>query len=209
MLNENNREGLLLVISSPSGGGKSTIYKALLEMGEPFGFSISATTRPPRTDEIDGVHYRFVSEDEFSEMVEREQFAEWANVHGCRYGSPKRFVDEALHEGKIMILEIDVQGASQLKKAYPENTVTVFVAPPSLDETETRLRKRGSNSEGEIRLRLSNASIEIRHSHDFDYIVLNSKIADAVADLLSIARSEHLATKRFIGDIWGNGGQNL
>ncbi len=202
MLNEKSRKGFLFVISSPSGGGKSTIYSALLALGNPFEFSISATTRPPRKGEIDGVHYHFITEERFTEMVEHGDFAEWANVHGHRYGTPREFVDRAFAEGKIMILEIDVQGAFQLKKNYPDDAVLVFVAPPSRIETERRLRTRAVNTEDDIALRLDNAAEEIKHAKAFDYIVFNYKIEDAITDVVAIATAEFASAKRFIGEIW-------
>jgi len=197
MLNETNRKGFMLVISSPSGGGKTTICQALLDMGAPFEFSVSATTRPPRPDEIDGVSYHFISDDEFSKMIEHDEFAEWAAVHGHRYGTPKRFVERALETGKIMIFEIDVQGAMKLKTAYPDDTASIFIMPPSLDEIKKRLGKRGTNSEADIRLRLKNARAEIARAKEFDYIVINNRIENAIEDTLAIAKTEMLAAHRF------------
>lgn len=202
MLNEKNRKGLLLVLSSTSGGGKSTIYRALLEKGDPFAFSVSATTRPPREGEVDGVHYRFITEGEFNEMIEKDALAEWAAVHGNKYGTPRRYVDEALDEGKIMIFEIDVQGAAQLKEAYPDDVVLVFISSPSAKETERRIRSRGANTEDDIRLRLKNAREEISHVNEYDYLVINDILEEAIEDVYSIARAECLAIKRFKGDIW-------
>lgn len=204
MLNESNRKGLLLVISSPSGGGKSSIYSALLKLGHPFEFSVSATTRPPRSGEIDGYHYRFVSEDEFSEMIKRGELAEWAEVHGHRYGTPRSFIERAFEQGKIMILEIDVHGALAIKETYPRDTVLVFVAPPSKEETERRLRARAANSEDDIALRLSNAAEEIAHAREFDYIVFNRDLQTAITDVLSIASAEFISSSRFLGEIWKN-----
>lgn len=202
MLNEPRRKGFLLVISSPSGGGKSTIYKAILERGEPFAFSVSATTRPPRADEIDGVHYNFIDDAEFDRMISDGEFAEWANVHGHRYGSPKKYVEEALAKNKIMIFEIDVQGAMQLKKSYPDDAVLVFIAPPSRKETEKRLRERKTDSPEDIALRLNNAVKEIEFYRDYNYLVFNDRLEDAIEDVLSITNAERLRTKRFEGELW-------
>lgn len=202
MWNRGERKGLLLVISSTSGGGKSTIYNALLAKGEPFAFSVSLTTRPPRAGEIDGVHYRFVNEGAFDEMVRNGALAEWAVVHGKKYGTPKKFVEEALEKGKIMIFEIDVQGAAQLKAAYPDDSVLVFIAAPSAEETERRLRRRGTNTEEDIQLRLKNAREEISRFCEYDFLVINEVLEEAIEDVFSIARAERLAVKRFKGEIW-------
>ncbi len=202
MWNRGERKGLLLVISSTSGGGKSTIYNALLAKGDPFAFSVSLTTRPPRAGEIDGVHYRFIDENVFDEMVRNGALAEWAVVHGNKYGTQKKFVEDALENGKIMIFEIDVQGAAQLKAAYPKDSVLVFIAAPSAGETERRLRGRGTNSEEDIQLRLKNAAEEISRFNNYDYLVINDVLEEAIEDVFAIARSERLAVKRFKGEIW-------
>jgi guanylate kinase len=202
MWNRGERKGLLLVISSTSGGGKSTIYNALLAKGDPFAFSVSLTTRPPRAGEIDGVHYRFIDESVFDEMVRNGALAEWAVVHGNKYGTQKKFVEDALENGKIMIFEIDVQGAAQLKAAYPKDSVLVFIAAPSAGETERRLRGRGTNSEEDIQLRLKNAAEEISRFSNYDYLVINDVLEEAIEDVFAIARSERLAVKRFKGEIW-------
>jgi len=199
--NKQNR-GILLILSSTSGGGKSTIYKALLEKGDPFAFSVSATTRPIRSGEIDGVHYSFISDAEFDRMVEAGEFAEWALVHNKRYGSPRKYIDKALDENKVMIFEIDVQGAAQLKKAFPKDAVLVFIVAPSAAETEKRLRGRKSNTEEDINLRLENAREEIKHYCEYDYLVYNEVIEEAIEDILAIVRAESLAIKRFAGKIW-------
>ncbi len=202
MLNERDRKGFLLVLSSPSGGGKSTIYNALLEMGEPFGFSVSSTTRPPRPGEIDGVHYHFISDEAFKRKIAEGEFAEWADVHEHKYGTLKKFVEKALAENKIMIFEIDVQGAVQLREAYPEDTVLVFIAAPSAGESERRLRSRGTDSEEDIRIRLRNSREEINRYMEYDYFVINDRLEDAIGDVISIVRAELLASDRFIGEIW-------
>ncbi|RKZ29321.1 guanylate kinase, partial [bacterium] len=134
--------------------------------------------------------------------VENNRFAEWAHVHGYRYGTPKEYVEKALTEGMVMIFEIDVQGAAQLKAAYPDDAVLVFVVPPSAAETERRLRARKTNTEEDIQIRLKNAREEIRHWEDFDYLVYNDRLEDAIQDVLYIARAEQLETKRFSCDIW-------
>jgi len=202
MLNEPNRKGFLLVISSPSGGGKTTIYKALLEMGEPFAFSVSATTRPPRSDEVEGIHYYFISDERFDEMIVENKFAEWAVVHSHRYGTPRESVENALRENKVMIFDIDVQGAAQLKAKYPKDTVLIFVAPPSATATESRLKARKTDSQKDIELRMKDARQEIEQYSNFDYLVYNDKLEDAIADVLAIVNAEKLAVKRFCGKVW-------
>jgi len=202
MSNRRERRGFLLVLSSPSGGGKTTIYEALLKKGEPFEFSVSATTRPPRESEIDGVHYRFVSDSQFDRMITEAKFAEWAVVHNHRYGTPKSYVDQGLAQGKVMIFEIDVQGAAQLKTSYPDDTVLVFIAPPSLTETERRLSKRETNSDEDIALRLKNAKKEIRQFIYYDYLVINDDLDEAIEDIMNVVRAESLKSARFMGKVW-------
>ncbi|MCK5833489.1 guanylate kinase [bacterium] len=202
MLNDKERRGFLFVISSPSGGGKTTIYKALLAIGNPFAFSISVTTRKPRKGEIDGIHYHFIDDQQFTSMIENDELAEWAEVHGYHYGTPRVFVEEAFMEGKIMILEIDVQGAMQLKEHYGRDAVLVFIAPPSIKETERRLRARASNEENDIAVRLNNAKDEIKKINEFDYLVFNNELDDAISDVTAIAQAEHLSYHRFSSKLW-------
>ncbi|HHS51028.1 MAG TPA: guanylate kinase [candidate division Zixibacteria bacterium] len=202
MSNKLCRKGYLLVISSPSGGGKTTIYNALLAKGEPFNFSVSLTTRPPRPTEIDGVHYRFVSDEEFTHLVDKNEFAEWAFVHGHRYGTLRDSIEKAFIDGVIMILEIDVQGALQIKENYPQDSVLVFIAPPSIEETERRLRARETNTPEDIVLRIKNAIDEIANAHQFDYLVINDDLQMAISDVSCIARAEYLKKCRFLGEIW-------
>lgn len=202
MSSKRNKKGMLLVLSSTSGGGKSTIYRALLERDDNFEFSVSLTTRPPRGGEVGGVDYNFVSEETFDEMIAQGKLAEWAVVHGNKYGTLKKYVNEALEKGVVMIFEIDVQGAAQLKAAYPEDSVLVFIAAPSAEETERRLRARETNTEEDIELRLKNAREEIEHFEEYDYLVINDLLEEAIEDVYSIARAEQLAVKRFRGKIW-------
>jgi len=202
MLNEKNREGFLLILSSPSGGGKTTIYSHLLKQGDPFTFSVSVTTRPPRENEIDGVHYFFVDDREFDSLIENDELVEWAEVHGNRYGSLRKYVDEVLNNNRIVIFEIDTQGAMQLKKSYPDRSVLVFIAPPSMAECEHRLRARNTNTEKDIALRLHNSVEEVKKFEDYDFIVINDHIEHAVDDVLSIARAQWLVCERFIGTLW-------
>ncbi|SHD76944.1 guanylate kinase [[Clostridium] ultunense Esp] len=171
--------GFLLVISGPSGCGKGTICKKILERNEKLVFSVSATTRMPRRGEIDGVNYFFINEERFNKMVEKDEFLEYANVHGNLYGTPKKFVLEQIEKGEIVILEIDVQGALQVKESYPE-AVFIFLLPPSMSELKNRIKKRGTETDKDIDIRLKNAFEELKFIDEYDYIVINDKIEEAV-----------------------------
>jgi len=180
--------GLLLVLSAPSGGGKTTVAHRYLA-GEPDAtFSVSATTRAPRGSERDGVDYHFVSPARFAEMVAAGEFAEWAEVHGRRYGTLRSTVDAALGSRRVALFDIDVQGGSQVKAAWPDETATVFILPPSPAELERRLRGRSTESEAAVAARLAAARAEVaRGLSSYDYVVLNDALEDAVARVAAIA----------------------
>lgn len=188
-------KGFLLVISGPSGCGKGTICKKILERNEKLVFSVSATTRMPRRGEIDGVNYFFIDEERFNKMVEKDEFLEYANVHGNLYGTPKKFVLEQIGRGEIVILEIDVQGALQVKESYPE-AVFIFLLPPSMSELKNRIKKRGTETEKDIDIRLKNAFEELKFIDEYDYIVINDKIEEAVEKTEMIIEAEKLKVKR-------------
>ncbi|MBC8590450.1 guanylate kinase [Wansuia hejianensis] len=188
-------KGFLLVISGPSGCGKGTVSKALLERNEDIVFSISATTRKPRAGEEDGVNYFFIDEDKFSTMVDEGKFLEHAFVHNNYYGTPKEFVMEQIENGEIVLLEIDVQGAMQVKKNY-KNVVFVFLLPPTMDELKNRIIKRGTESEEDIERRFKNAFEELDFVGEYDYFVINDKVNDAVIDIENIIKAEKLRVKR-------------
>lgn len=188
-------KGFLLVISGPSGCGKGTVSKALLERNEDIVFSISATTRKPRGGEEDGVNYFFIDEDKFSTMVDEGKFLEHAFVHNNYYGTPKEFVMEQIENGEIVLLEIDVQGAMQVKKNY-KNVVFVFLLPPTMDELKNRIIKRGTESEEDIERRFKNAFEELDFVGEYDYFVINDKVNDAVIDIENIIKAEKLRVKR-------------
>lgn len=174
--------GGLFVISGPSGVGKGTLRAKLFELVPDLAYSISCTTRQPREGERDGVDYRFVTEEQFDALLEQHAFLEWAQVHNHRYGTLKRDVDALRDAGKSVILEIDVQGASQVRHREP-TAKTVFVAPPSLEALEERLRGRGTEDEGELRCRLHNAQGELDQQRAFDRVIINREVNRAAEEL--------------------------
>lgn len=174
------------VISGPSGVGKGTVVKPLMEKATGAWLSLSATTRPPRPGEIDGVHYRFVSDTEFDRLVESGQMLEWAVVHGKhRYGTPRRPVEEALERGVIPVLELDLAGARSIRASMPE-AIQIFLAPPSWEELSQRLHGRGTESEEQIARRLETARTELSAESEFDYVVVNDQVARATDEILHI-----------------------
>ena len=180
--------GSLLVVSGPSGAGKSTIVRGLL-VEHPFMFSVSVTTRSPRPSEVDGIHYRFVSDDEFAGMIERGELLEWAQYGLDLYGTPRTVVIERLEAGHDVLLEIEIQGARQVRAVHP-SAVLVFVAPPSMEELERRLRGRGDTDEQSISRRLAIAQSELTEAPEvFDIIVVNDDVDAAVKDILSALRA--------------------
>lgn len=183
-----SKKGTLFVFSGPSGAGKGTIVSELLRRMDGLAYSVSCTTRAPREGERDGVDYRFISDDEFTEHVEAGDFLEWADVHGHRYGTLKADVLEALEDGRNVVLEIDVQGALQVKKAMPD-AVTIFIAPPSLEELARRLRERGSEDERERSLRLANARRELLEMPRYELAVVNDDLASTVNAVEKFMRS--------------------
>jgi guanylate kinase len=179
--------GLLVVLSAPSGGGKTTLATELLSRIPRSRRSISVTTRPARKTEIPGQDYIFVSDAEFDRLQKENAFAESANVHGHRYGTTKASIQEAKDQGEVLVLAIDVQGARSIKAAFPD-ALLVFVSPPDFDVLETRLRKRGTESDTEIRKRLENARKEIAQASSFDYQVLNDRLDRATLEIESLIR---------------------
>lgn len=188
-------KGFLLIISGPAGTGKGTVCKEMLEGNEDILYSISATTRQPREGEVDGVNYLFTDEDKFKDMVEKDEFLEYANVHTNYYGTPKEYVVEQVEKGEIVLLEIDVQGALQIKQNYDE-AVFVFLLPPTMEELRNRIIKRGTESMEDIDRRYANAFKEIEFLGKYDYFVINNQVEDAVKDIEAIIRAEKLRVKR-------------
>lgn len=173
------RHGLLLVVSSPSGAGKTTLCHRLLAEFSELVFSVSCTTRPRRGGERDGVDYHFVDEQSFGEMVACGEFAEWAEVHGNRYGTTVEAVRQAFDEGRDVLFDVDYQGGHQLKAKFRDDAVLVFVLPPSLAELEARLRRRATDAPEVIERRLKKAHEELRHYDDYDYLVVNDDLEHA------------------------------
>jgi len=189
-------QSLLLVISAPSGTGKTTLAQRLVEETPNSVFSLSCTTRAPRGAERDGVDYQFITNEHFREMLQDDAFAEWAEVYGQFYGTPRATIDDALKHGKLALFDIDVQGGEQMKAHYPM-AVTVFVLPPSYDELARRLRSRKTETEEKIQHRLLAAESEIRRGHGYDYTLVNDDLEQTLADLRAIVRAERLRTRRF------------
>jgi len=184
-----------VVLSAPSGAGKTTIIRNLLEQDERFCFSVSTTTRALREGEKDGVSYYFVERAEFESMKQNDEFIEWALVHGNYYGTSKKEVDRIVNAGKIPLFDVDVQGARSLKKSV-EDAVFIFIIPPALKDLEIRLRKRNTDTDDEIQLRINNAIDEMREYEMYDYIVINNDIQRAVHCLKSIVDAELCRNKR-------------
>jgi guanylate kinase len=184
------RKGKTFIVSGPSGVGKSTVLRALLERRPNVYFSVSATTRDPRPGELDGVHYHFMDVDSFRKWIAKEQFLEYAEYVGNFYGTPKRYVDEAMEQGKDVILDIEVQGAIQVTSKRPD-AVRIFIAPPSWSELERRLTERGTDSPEKIQKRLLRAKVEFQTAHTYDYFVINDTVENAVGELNAIMTAEH------------------
>jgi guanylate kinase len=195
---ELKRRGLLVVLSSPSGAGKSTIARLLLAADDGISLSVSATTRPPREGEVSGRDYHFVSDDEFERMVQTGAFLEWAHVFGQRYGTLQSEVTQSIENGCDVLLDIDWQGTQQLKQVDPD-IVRVFILPPSMAELERRLRARGTDSEEVIAGRMERAAAEISHWAEYDYVLVNEDAGDCLDKVHSILKAERLKRARRVG----------
>lgn len=185
-----NHKGLLLVVSSPSGAGKTTLCRRLRAEFPQLGFSVSYTTRPPRPGETNGVEYFFVDPGEFTEMVARDEFAEYALVHGNNYGTSAALVSQALADGHDLLFDIDFQGGRQLRRKFPQDVVLVFILPPSLGELDRRLRSRGTDAPEVIDRRLRVARDEMGHYDEYDYVIVNDDLGRAYEALRAIYLSE-------------------
>ncbi len=183
--------GNIFVVAAPSGAGKSSLVKALMELDSAVQPSVSHTTRPPRGQEKHGREYFFASHPEFDAMVEADAFVEWAHVHGQRYGTSKKAIEERIAQGADVILEIDFQGALQIRKTFA-NAVMIFILPPSWEELRSRLERRGEDSAAIIELRLQNAAEEMARAGEFDFVIINEIFERALFDLKAIVHAQRL-----------------
>ena len=187
----NTYPGNLFVVAAPSGAGKSSLVKALMELDARVQPSVSHTTRAPRGQEKHGREYFFVSEQEFDGMVSHGAFLDWANVHGRRYGTSRKAIEDRINQGADVVLEIDYQGALQIKKIF-ENAVLIFILPPSWDELRSRLERRGEDAPDVIEVRLKNAAEEMAQAKEFDYVIINELFERALFDLKAVVHAQRL-----------------
>ena len=187
----NTYPGNLYVVAAPSGAGKSSLVKALMELDAGVEHSVSHTTRAPRGQEFHGREYFFVNDQDFDNMIKANAFLEWAHVHGNRYGTSRATIEERIAKGLDVILEIDFQGAIQIKKIF-KNAVLIFILPPSWDELKSRLQRRGEDSPDVIEVRLQNAAQEMAQAHEFDFVIINQLFDKAVFDLKAIVHAQRL-----------------
>ncbi len=193
------RRGLLFILSSPSGAGKTTLSRMLLDKDPEIRLSVSATTRPPRPGEEDGKHYFFVSDAEFDRMVADDEFYEWAHVFGHRYGTPKGHIREGLKQGQDYLFDIDWQGTQQLKQKDDQDVVTVFVLPPSLPELRRRLESRAQDPSDVIDARMERARAEISHWAEYDYVVINDNVNECFDRVCEVLDAERMRRTRQTG----------
>ena len=186
--------GNVYVVAAPSGAGKSSLVKALMELDAAVRPSVSHTTRPPRGQEKDGREYHFVSDEAFGALIQQEAFLEWATVHGHRYGTSRESIEQRIAQGADVVLEIDYQGALQIKKIFA-NAVLIFILPPSWDELRSRLQNRGEDSLDVIETRLKNAAHEMSQAPKFDFVIINELFERALFDLKAIVHSQRLKYK--------------
>lgn len=190
-------KGLLIVLSGPSGVGKGTVCSALRKALPELVYSVSATTRPPRTGENDGANYFFRTHEQFQSMIEKDDLLEWAEYVGNYYGTPRSFVEETINKGKDIILEIEVQGALKVKSKFPEG-IFIFLMPPSLEELKSRIVTRGTESDETIRSRLSIALDELKYLEYYDYAVVNDQVESASERIQAIITAEHHRKDRVV-----------
>lgn len=190
------RRGILLVLSSPSGAGKTTMARRLLAAEPGLAVSVSATTRPKRPGEVDGVDYFFKTDPQFDRMIESGEFLEWAHVFGHRYGTPRLAVETALKLGRDVLFDVDWQGTQQLVQQMGDDVVSIFLLPPSMQELERRLRARRTDSNDVIENRMSRAEAEISHWPEYDYVLVNEDMHECFEAIQTIVRAERLRRKR-------------
>lgn len=188
-------KGLLFVVSAPAGCGKDTILEQVLAKDDNVGYSVSATTRAPRPGEVDGTHYFFITRERFEEMIANGEVLEYTEYCGNYYGTPRKGVEAMLAEGKDVVLKIEIEGAMNIKKLFPDCCL-VFILPPSMSELERRLRKRGTEDEPTIMRRIAQAKNEINAAVNYDYFVVNDDLDDAVNDLIAVIRGEKCRKER-------------
>jgi guanylate kinase len=188
-----SKKGRLIIVAGPSGTGKGTVEKAIMEKFPEIQFSVSVTTRPRRDYEIEGQHYFFISKAEFLKRIERNELVEWQEVYtknGHYYGTLRSYVDSALEQGKQLLIDIDIKGGINLKKAYPDHSISIFIEPPSVDALEQRLIKRNTDSPEQIRIRLERMPEEMLLGKQFDYTIVNSDLKEAVNAFTEILEKE-------------------
>lgn len=193
---DRERRGLMLVLSSPSGAGKSTIARLLLEQEDNLELSISVTTRPRRSSEVHGVHYHFLEPKQFKKMKEHDELLEWAEVHGNYYATPRGPVEEAIENGRDILFDIDIQGTFQLYQKMRPDVVSVFILPPSIAEMKSRLHRRAEDTDDVIMKRLETAVGEMKHWAEYDYVVVNDDLDRALGNVRAILRAERLKQRR-------------
>jgi guanylate kinase len=196
-----SRRGIIFIVSAPSGAGKTTISRAAIREIGGLTPSVSLTTRRPRSGEGEGIDYQFVTEEEFQQRLEADQLAEWARVFDARYGTPRRPLEDAISNGRDMLLDIDIQGARSLIARYPHDAVTIFVLPPSFEELEERLRKRATEDAQGIATRLTRAREEFQAYPEYDYLIINANLADSLTQLGAIVRAERTRVARLRQEI--------
>lgn len=201
-MSKDKPKGLLVVLSSPSGGGKTSIYRGLLELNPSYRYSVSVTTRPPRPGEQDGIDYFFYDDEKFSQLILQGKFVEWALVHGYRYGTLKETVYNALASGDVLLFDLDVQGAESIKQEFFEDAISVFILPPSRAELERRLHERKTDSDEMIKLRLRNADEEVAKANRFDYIVINDILENCIKKIDCIIKAELCRARRMLPIEW-------
>jgi len=184
------RKGKIFIICGPSGVGKGTVVARLLATDPSLYFSVSATTRAPRPGEVDGIHYHFLSAEQFDKWIEEDQFLEYAQFVENRYGTPQLYVDKALEQGRDVLLDIEIQGAEQVHRKRPD-AVRIYVAPPSWAELERRLIDRGTEDMNMVKSRLERGKIEFAAAKDFDYLIINDTVDHAVGEIQAVMRAEH------------------
>ncbi|SFX51410.1 guanylate kinase [Thermoactinomyces sp. DSM 45891] len=194
---EYHQSGLLIVVSGPSGVGKGTVCSALRKRLPNLAYSVSATTRQPRAGERDGVNYFFKTRAEFEHMIQNDELIEWAEYVGNYYGTPRGYVEDTLASGKDIVLEIEVQGAYQVKEAFPDG-VFIFLVPPSMDDLRTRILHRGSETTSSLENRLGAAKDEYQHIHRYDYVVINDEVQKACDRVEAVLLAEHCRADRLV-----------